>query len=255
MFSDRLFHRAARHPGSTTEYPRRSDGSAAVRYRHEQKYICSESELAELEIRLGALLSPDPHSGTDGQYRVRSLYFDTYDDRLCRENEDGTSPREKWRIRSYDLCSDRISLERKVHENDLVFKESCLISPDMFEGILCGEYPPIDPENPPVLNRFLVLHLTQMMHPAVIVDYMRRALVFPEGNVRVTLDRGIASCSDPGRYWEKTASFRPVLPAGRELLEVKFDDFLPDPVFNAVQMRDMQRTSFSKYYLSRRYHL
>ena len=100
-----------------------------------------------------------------------------------------------------------------------------------------------------------MLHYTQLLHPAVIVDYMRTPFLFPEGNVRVTFDCGIASGAELTRYWDPDTALRPVLPAGAELLEVKFDNFLPDPVFNAIQMRDMQRTSFSKYYLSRRYHL
>ena len=59
--------------------------SGADGFRNEHKYICSSAELAELQVRLTALLMPDPHSGADGRYRVRSLYFDTYDDRLVRE--------------------------------------------------------------------------------------------------------------------------------------------------------------------------
>lgn len=258
MFSDRLFHRTCPGPDQsnhTSKYSRAETSSAPAGYRHEQKYICSAAELTDLEIRLSSLLSPDPHAGADGIYRVRSLYFDTYDDRLCRENEDGTSPREKWRIRSYNLDRSYIALERKVHENDLVFKQSCPISAEVLDGILHGNYPIIHSGNPPVLNRFLVLSLTQLLRPVSIVEYARKALLFPEGNVRVTIDRQIASCPDQDLYWDETASFRPVMPAGCDLMEVKFDTFLPDPVFNAVQMRDMQRTSFSKYYLSRRYRL
>ncbi len=224
-------------------------------FRHEQKYIVTAAELLELSVRLEALMTPDPHADGRGLYRVRSLYFDTYDDRLCRENEDGTSPREKWRIRCYDLRRSFVSLECKVHEGDLVRKESCRISAETLDGILRGRYPSIKSGNPAVLNRFLLLQLTQLLHPAVIVDYMRRPLLFPEGNVRVTFDTGIASCPDPERYWDPDAPLRPVLPMGKELLEVKFDTLLPDPLFHAIQMRDLERTSFSKYYLSRRYHL
>ena len=95
-------------------------------FRNEHKYICSAAELGELKIRLAALLMPDPHSGPDGQYRVRSLYWDTYDDRLVRENEDGTSPREKWRIRSYNLDRSYVALECKMHEGDHFWMRSSL---------------------------------------------------------------------------------------------------------------------------------
>ena len=229
--------------------------SGADGFRNEHKYICSTAELAELQVPLTALLMPDPHSGAYGRYRVRSLYFDTYDDRLVRENEDGTSPREKWRIRSYNLDRSYVALECKMHEGDRVRKQVCPIPAALLDEILLDRYPQIGGQNPPLLNRFLMLHYTQLLHPSVIVDYIRTPFIFPEGNVRVTFDCGIASGADPSRYWDPKAAFRPVLPAGAELLEVKFDSFLPDPVFNAIQMRDMQRTSFSKYYLSRRYHL
>ena len=203
--------------------------SGADGFRNEHKYICSSAELAELQVRLTALLMPDPHSGADGRYRVRSLYFDTYDDRLVRE--------EKWRIRSYNLDRSYVSLECKMHEGDRVRKQICPIPAVLLDEILLDRYPQIGGQNPPLLNRFLVLHYTQLLHPAVIVDYMRTPFLFPEGNVRVTFDCGIASGAEPACYWDPDTALRPVLPAGAELLEVKFDSFL------------------SKYYLSRRYHL
>lgn len=225
-------------------------------FRNEQKYICTAAELAELGIRLTGLMMPDPHAGTDGTYRVRSLYFDTYDDRLCRENEDGTSPREKWRIRSYNLDRSFVSLECKIHENDRVLKRICPISSGTADDILLrGKYPAIAAGNPPVLNRFLLLHQTQLLHPASVVDYIRRPLLLPEGNVRVTFDCALACTSFTEDYWKADASLRPVLPPGSELLEIKYDSFLPDFLYHAIQLRNMQRISFSKYYLSRRYHL
>ena len=38
-------------------------------------------------------------------------------------------------------------------------------------------------------------------------------------------------------------------------LEVKYDEYLPDPVYHALSLANMQRITFSKYYLCRRYHL
>ena len=223
--------------------------------RYEQKYICSLAELAQLEIRLGALMQPDPHAGADGTYRVRSLYFDTYDDRLCRENEDGTSPRSKWRIRCYDLRRDHIALECKVHENDRIRKRSCLLSEREADILMHGGRIEPGPDRHPLVNRFAVLQRTELMRPASIVDYIRRPLTFPEGNVRVTFDRSISSGSASDDLLDADAPLRPVLSPGQELLEVKYDTLLPGAVRDAIQMRNMQRISFSKYYLSRRYHL
>ena len=50
-----------------------------MRYRHEEKYICSEADLRCLEIRLRALMTPDVHAGPGGSYLIRSVYFDDRD--------------------------------------------------------------------------------------------------------------------------------------------------------------------------------
>ena len=82
-------------------------------YRHEFKYLCSDGELAVLKVRLQGLVRPDPHAGADGVYRIRSLYFDDYYDSCLKENESGTDPREKFRIRIYNHSTEHITLELK----------------------------------------------------------------------------------------------------------------------------------------------
>lgn len=48
---------------------------------------------------------------------------------------------------------------------------------------------------------------------------------------------------------------RQILPVGRQLLEVKYDEYLPDPIYHALSLSNMQRIPFSKYYLCRKYHM
>ena len=43
----------------------------------------------------------------------------------------------------------------------------------------------------------------------------------------------------------------PVLERGRHLLEVKYDEYLPDVLRMALQVVSLDRVSFSKYYLCR----
>ncbi len=224
-------------------------------FRNEQKYLCSDAELLQLQIRLKNLLRTDPHAREDGTYLIRSVYFDTYDNRCMHENEDGTSPREKWRIRYYNRSLDRITLECKLHENTLIHKTSCEISREVFQALLQGDLPPIRSDQPALLNRFLLLCRTEMMHPVVLVEYERCPFICREGNVRITFDRNIASSPDFSVPDAPLLRCRPILPQGMQLLEVKFDEFLPDSVYHAIQMENMQRVAFSKYFLSRRYSL
>ena len=108
-------------------------------YRHEFKYLCSYGELAMLKVRLAGLLLPDPHAGKDGLYNIRSLYFDDYYDSCLRENEAGTDPREKFRIRYYNEDPSFIRLEKKSKVNGLCRKESAVLQREQVQALLDGD--------------------------------------------------------------------------------------------------------------------
>jgi len=86
----------------------------ADRYRHELKYICSDLELRIVEQKLRAVMKPDPYADENGEYLIRSVYFDDYQRSRFFENEDGVDPREKFRIRAYNCSDARICLEKKI---------------------------------------------------------------------------------------------------------------------------------------------
>ncbi|MCR4762924.1 MAG: polyphosphate polymerase domain-containing protein [Lachnospiraceae bacterium] len=223
-------------------------------FRHELKYLCSDAELAMLDIRLRTLMQPDPHVGANGRYQIRSIYFDDPAGRCLQENEDGTSPREKWRIRIYDRSDERIALECKRRESGMIRKQSCLLTRSQYEELMNKEHVPLPSDQyPPLLNRLLLLKRTAGYAPRVIVQYERTPWIYAPGNVRVTFDRNIGSSDAIGCFFEGQLPSRPILPTGVQLLEVKYDAFLPDLVYRAVQMQNMQQLSFSKYCLCRRY--
>lgn len=43
------------------------------------------------------------------------------------------------------------------------------------------------------------------------------------------------------------------MPKDIHMIEVKYDEYLPDYISETVQMSNMNRISFSKYYYSRKY--
>lgn len=153
-------------------------------FRHELKYICSQGDLTVLEHRLQKLLLPDPHAGPQGAYHIRSIYFDDPFDRCVRENLAGVSHREKWRIRAYNCSPDRISLECKTKEHDMIHKDSCPLTPEQFRLLRAGLPCPVTAQTPPLLNRFSCLIRTQGFAPKVIVGYDRRPYVYSVGAVR-----------------------------------------------------------------------
>jgi len=88
-----------------------------MKLRHEYKHIINMSDLLQLKMRLGAALQHDEHSGEDGTYYIKSLYFDNYMDKAYREKKDGVNKREKFRIRYYNNDISFIRLEKKSKIN------------------------------------------------------------------------------------------------------------------------------------------
>lgn len=221
-------------------------------YRNELKYQCSEQQLRMLEIRIKHVCRPDPHAGESGRYTVRSVYFDDHCDSCYYENEDGVDSRKKFRIRIYDGNADPIVLECKEKRNDLGYKSACRISAKQCEEIIGGSFRA--PENAdPVLLKFFLHYRTKLYRPKVVVEYERTPFVYRAGNVRITFDRNIAATAHVDEFLNPRLHARPVMPTGMHLLEVKYDGLLPDHIYNELQLRDLQRTAYSKYYTSRRF--
>ena len=62
-------------------------------YRHEIKHRISLMDMYCIRQRLSAITTPDPHT-IGGKYYIRSLYFDTPEDKALREKIDGVDRRE-----------------------------------------------------------------------------------------------------------------------------------------------------------------
>ena len=223
------------------------------KYRHELKYICTAAELAMIQGRIHHLIPLDSHAGENGMYQIRSLYFDDYYDRCYYENENGTDPREKFRIRIYNGKTDKISLELKKKERGKTLKLSCPLTEEQCRMLMRGEVLPDSDEYPPVLQKLLLQMKTAMLRPKIIVEYDRVPYVYKLGNVRITLDKNISSSSAIDTFLNPTIPKRPIMPAGQHVLEVKFDEFLPDYIYQALQLRNLRQTAFSKFYLCRKF--
>ena len=224
-------------------------------YRHEYKYLAPESTLAILEQRVSAILRPDSHADGSGAYTVRSLYFDDLFDSCMRENSDGTEPREKFRLRIYNNDASHISLELKRKKQGKTQKLSCPLSGERCRAILEGKIPSVDSGDHFLYKKLLMLMRSRGLRPVTIVSYERTPFVWQQGNVRITFDRSITSADDFSCFFSDELPCRPVLPSVVNLLEVKFDEFLPDFIFEILQTGRLKQTSFSKYYICRKYQM
>ena len=222
---------------------------AADKYRHELKYICSDLELRIIEQKLKAVMKPDPHADKNGEYLIRSVYFDDYQRSRFFENEDGVDPREKFRIRAYNLSDVRISLEKKIKSHGMTGKRNCLIDRETCMRMLAGESISDRLGQHPLLDEWIVQRETAGLRPVMLGEYVRKPYIYPAGNVRITFDRYISASYRVRDIFEARTSRIAVLPTGYHVLEVKFDDFLPDVIYQLIDNGHMRQTTFSKFYL------
>lgn len=224
-----------------------------IKFRHELKYPVSVAELQMLSNQITNLIPLDSHVGEVGSYSIRSLYFDDIYNSCYYENENGTDPREKFRIRIYNHSTDRITLECKRKERGKTLKTSCPLTIEQTRMLMEGRVLPDIANQPEVLRKLSLQMLTKRMRPVVIVEYDRIPYVYKNGNVRITLDTNVASSKEIHRFLDETIPKRPVMPAGQQLLEVKYDEYLPDFIYRNLQLHSLQQTAFSKYYICRKF--
>lgn len=221
------------------------------KYRNELKFLCSQIELEILRGRIAPIMNQDVHQGEKGYYNIRSLYFDDYHNSCLRENESGVDNRKKFRIRIYDKNAERIQLEVKYKLRGLTRKESCPLTKEQCDALIMGTGIEYKQKYEKPLRMLYTEMQTKNMRPVEIVEYERTAFTYRPGNVRITFDCNIAGSQHIKDFFQKKIPLMPVLPPGQHILEVKYDEFLPDFIAQVMDIGSLSRTSFSKYYICR----
>lgn len=218
-------------------------------FRNEEKYLVSEGEMIILQSKMNSILKVDPNQKGD-RYRIRSVYFDDYFDQAYQENDAGVDERKKIRIRVYDEPRKYIRLEVKHKIKGKNLKENCRLTEEQFQSIMNGTLR-YDDDFPQALRiLFLEMKLNHLV-PKVIVEYERSTYVHDIGNVRITFDRNISYSTEFNKFLDDTISLTPLLPSGSHIFEVKYDGFLPEIIAQTIETGELQKETFSKYYLSR----
>ena len=222
-----------------------------MKYRHEWKHEISFGDMLILRQRLSAVMKRDKHA-EDGKYLIRSLYFDNASDKALKEKINGVNHREKFRIRYYNYDTSIIHLEKKSKINGLCLKESVPLSAKQVQAIIDGDYGFMVDSGVPLIQELYSKIMSQGLRPKTIVDYTREPFVFAAGNVRVTLDYNIRTGINCTDFLNPNCV---TVPAGEApiILEVKWDEYLPDIIRDAVQLESCRTGAFSKYAVCRIY--
>ena len=215
-------------------------------WRHEEKYLLTPDEAADIRARISRRMTADSHYEA-GLYTICSMYFD--DDRLSAvaEKADGLSVHTKYRIRTYNWDGSRISLEKKIKKGVMTQKESALISIEDYAAIMRG-MPVLPGKDEKAAELWQAMRLARLK-PKRIVVYDRQAFSMLPLDVRVTFDTEVSGLMPDPRFLvsgKTLARGTPALQKGMVIMEVKYDKYLPYDIRMLTQGRTMQ-TSFSKY--------
>lgn len=220
-------------------------------YRHEWKHEITFSDMVAIRQRMRAIAKADAHA-LAGRYEIRSLYFDNLSDKALREKLDGVNRREKFRIRYYNGDTSLIHLEKKSKINGLGTKASARLSAEEAQALVDGNYGWMMESGQSLIEELYSKMRSQGLRPRTIVDYTREPFIYGPGNVRITLDYNIRTGLEAVNFLDANCVTIPV-PDSPIILEVKWDEYLPAIIRDAVQLEGRRTAAFSKYAACRMY--
>lgn len=195
----------------------------------------------------------DSHTDKNGEYFIRSLYFDDAYDRAYYDKLDGVQDRDKYRIRIYNMSDSVIFLERKRKAGELIQKSACIIDRKLADALVDGDPSPLLGSDEPLLMDMYVEMRTKLLRPRVLVDYVREAFVFPAEHTRITFDKQLATCPGSIDLFDPDLLTLSPVDDDKEVLEVKFDTYLPQHIANLLAGVPAENCAISKYVLCRRF--
>ena len=222
-----------------------------MKFRHEYKHCINNIDIYCLRTRLKTVMDFDKNCNDDCTYIVKSLYFDNVYDKALREKVDGVNRREKFRIRYYGTDTSFIRLEKKSKINGLCIKEGIRLTTKQCIDIINGNRDFMVESENELLREFYGKMKYGLLRPKCIVAYTREAYVYPPGNVRVTIDTDVGVSYNTSGFLHPDLQFTRVSKGA--ILEIKWDEYLPQIIRDCVQLKTRKSSAFSKYSVSRIY--
>lgn len=222
----------------------------ADRMRKELKYVIGIEQYLRMRRKLEALMTPDVH-GVNGEYMVRSQYFDSLTDADLKDNLDGVKEKRKIRVRVYSPDAAGAKLEYKCKTGSDGVKYSIPLSK---EEVLLLEQHSYDflmkrPEE--LAGQLYTKMMQQVYRPKVLIEYDRTAYLYPVSDVRITFDKNLRAAVNPYGICENQPFYIPLMEPDKGILEVKYNDFFPYALKPILSELEDVAQAYSKYSISR----
>ena len=218
--------------------------------RREEKYPLDLSNAHIYANMFSAILATDKFS-KNGSYMVRSLYFDTPDDKDFFEKITEQNLRRKIRLRIYSPDDTTAKLELKQKENIFQKKRSLTVTKADAQELIHGNYSVLLKYEDVFAAELYSIMSMEVYKPKSIVEYQRRAFMAKENNIRLTFDSNIRATESSYDLFAKDLPLAPVFPLDKVVFEVKYDKFLLSYITDIISKIDARNMTSSKYCLSR----
>ncbi|HXK77600.1 MAG TPA: polyphosphate polymerase domain-containing protein [Oscillospiraceae bacterium] len=219
--------------------------------RTENKYLLTTVQAAKIIGELSAVLPQDPHGACGNGYLIRSLYYDTPDNRCCTEKEDGIYCRDKIRLRVYPPEFGFAKMEIKHRDGDARSKCSLPMTRAQAEAMQTEDYRPLLELPQPEAAQLYCRMTEEMWRPKAVIQYRRLAFAVPLCRTRITFDSDIRMEESGRNLFSAAPKLCPATEADVWVMEVKFSGWLPDYIQDLLTDRLGAQESCSKYGISR----
>ena len=200
----------------------------------------------------------DPYIQNNYDYEVRSLYFDSNFQHSFLEKKDGIAIRHKLRIRYYpNFFKDKqeyvfIEIKKKIKEN--VAKSRVYVPLESAINILDNNqdeakefYRRASTQDKNTLKEIWFLYKKYNLKPRCIISYRRQPYLSKvEKTFRITFDTNIMV-----RTYNLDLRFgggsKFVIPRGICVMEIKFNNFIPNWAIKIIQKNDCIQYKISKF--------
>ena len=220
--------------------------------RYEKKYMISKEKLDKLMPTLLEYMDLDPFCIGGNEYRIYSIYYDTINHDVIRQNSSKPVYKEKMRIRSYydkKDPDDKVFMEIKKKSEGVGNKRRIKlkikeIEPFVNEGILPKTKDYLSAQVAKELQYYLKQN---KVAPALYVQYDRLALFGKEdSNFRMTFDRNLRTRRSNFVLGESDED-EFLLPENTYIMEIKILGAMPLWLTKLLSENELYSHGFSKY--------
>ena len=223
-------------------------------FRHELKYFINHYDSFILRNKLRHIIPRDEHTNKQGEYHIRSLYFDNFSNTSLFEKQIGILKRKKYRIRIYNLSDKIIKLEKKSRVGQYINKKSIIISRKQADDILSQNYSFLKDMNDSLALEFYTDLICNLYRPKVLVDYIREPYMLNLSKIRITFDRFLKTGLECTDLFNKNLPAISAVDEPFDILEIKYNNFLPSYIISSIQAKSpSMKSAISKYVYCRKF--